>query len=452
MAQKNLYGTSGNDTLDGSIYGPADFVVAYGYGGNDLLIGSKNSDRFAPGAGNNAVYGYDGNDSLHLHVRSKVTQANFFDGGSGRDSIVFYGDPSMVTLRNYGTYWKAEAPGLDVTLTNVETVTFNNKGVLTTRTLLPVANDFDGDGKSDILWSNTGLKAYAPDGVLSQWRMDGATYRSGDTFGLHKTAYTVSHTADFNGDGMADILWAKAGGGAAIWQMDGYDAEASGDIALPGNDKGWSIADTGDFNGDGKADILFTRQASWNGQTFTKVYLQQMNGLSVTGGGEIATVGADWSIAGTGDFNNDAKADILWRNAGGEISIWTMDGTTYLGGGTVAKPGPYWDVAGTGDFNNDGRSDILFRGAGGEVSVWLMRDLKVIAGVSLYNPGPDWEVATIADYDGNGVSDILWRQAAGEGGAATEVKMWLMNGTANSTAVMRDTSLGYLDTDWQVVA
>jgi hypothetical protein len=38
----------------------------------------------------------------------------------------------------------------------------------------------------------------------------------------------------------------------------------------------------------------------------------------------------NWQIVGTGDFNNDGKVDILWRNKStGRNVVWLMNGTTY---------------------------------------------------------------------------------------------------------------------------
>jgi hypothetical protein len=35
-----------------------------------------------------------------------------------------------------------------------------------------------------------------------------------------------------------------------------------------------------------------------------------------------ANAGLDWHIAGIGDFNNDSRDDILWRNDNGDLTDW----------------------------------------------------------------------------------------------------------------------------------
>src|SRR3546814_6100396 len=84
--------------------------------------------------------------------------------------------------------------------------------------------------------------------------------------------------------------------------------------------------------------------------------------------------GSVWSVAGTGDFDGDSRADVLWRNsANGYNTIWrSASSTTGLAVTALAAP---WQVAGTGDFNADGKADILWRNpTSGANVIWLGAD------------------------------------------------------------------------------
>jgi hypothetical protein len=62
---------------------------------------------------------------------------------------------------------------------------------------------------------------------------------------------------DFNGDGRSDILWRNETGHLAEWL-----GQAGGTFAYNSNaayqlDTGWQIVSTGDVNGDGRDDVLW---------------------------------------------------------------------------------------------------------------------------------------------------------------------------------------------------
>jgi hypothetical protein len=53
--------------------------------------------------------------------------------------------------------------------------------------------------------------------------------------------WTVAGTGDFDGDGRSDILWRGKSGEIAVWQMDGDQIASAGVVAAnPGND--WQIS------------------------------------------------------------------------------------------------------------------------------------------------------------------------------------------------------------------
>jgi hypothetical protein len=56
-------------------------------------------------------------------------------------------------------------------------------------------------------------------------------------------------SSDFNGDGKSDILWQNDNGQVAIWELNGTTLIGAAIIGNPG--PSWDAIATGDFNGDG---------------------------------------------------------------------------------------------------------------------------------------------------------------------------------------------------------
>ena len=198
-------------------------------------------------------------------------------------------------------------------------------------------------------------------------------------------------------------------------------------------DATWSVVGTGDFDGDTRADILWRKSngtlVEWN-----------MNGSTVASSGLVTSSGvavkldATWSVAGIGDFNDDDNRDVLWRNADGTLTEWNMNGSTVTSSGLVAagaaKPDASWSVAGIGDFDADGNSDILWRNSNGTLAEWFLNGTNLIGSNTITSgdvavaPDATWHVVEIGDFNGDGKSDILWRN---DNGAVAE---WLLNGSA----------------------
>ena len=298
----------------------------------------------------------------------------------------------------------------------------------------PVVNDLNGDARSDILWRNS-------NGTLAGWLMNGGSIMSSGILTSSGIAaspgptWSVAGISDFNGDGNTDVLWRNSDGTLADWTMNGTTIVSSGILNIGGvavnPDATWSVVGTGDFDGDTRADILWRKSdgtiAEWS-----------MNGASILSSGVVNFAGvgvkldATWSVAGIGDFNGDNKRDVLWRNTDGTLVEWNMNGSTIISGGVVmfgaVKPDATWSVAGVGDFNGDGNSDILWRNSNGSLAEWQMNGLTITGSGSItlggipVTPDATWHVVEVGDFNGDSNSDILWRN---DNGAMAE---WLMNG------------------------
>ena len=197
--------------------------------------------------------------------------------------------------------------------------------------------DFNGDGKTDILWRNYGTGAFQ--GMNDIWFMNGTTFVSETIFSIvADTSWRIAGTGDFNGDGKTDILWRNHGSGAVqgmnvIWFMDnGVFQSETVFSQIP--DTSWRIAGTGDFNGDGKTDILWRYHGAGAYQGMNVVWF--MDGPAFQSESVFSIISdTAWEIAGTGDFDSDGKTDILWRYYGvgayqGMNDIWYLNGTAFL--------------------------------------------------------------------------------------------------------------------------
>jgi FG-GAP-like repeat/Subtilase family len=283
----------------------------------------------------------------------------------------------------------------------------------TDRTVRP--NDFSGDGKSDLLFSNTG-------GAVLVAVMDGVSIAAGPALLNLDPAWTITHTGDFNGDGKADALWRNSNGAVNLFLMNGTTVTAVAGLLAP--DANWSVSHVADFNGDGKADILWRN-------TNGAVAIWLMNGANVTSAVALLPPNPNFSVSHVGDFDGDGKSDILLRGVDGSVTMWLMNGATVTTVAAILGPNADWRVSHVADFNGDMKSDLLWRNNDGSVNQWLMNGKDVISAVSLFGASTEWAVSHTADFNGDGKADILWERSP-----YSAVAMWLMNGAVVDKSVL----------------
>ena len=143
------------------------------------------------------------------------------------------------------------------------------------------AGDFDGDGNTDLLWRY--YEAGVGSGTTIIWYMNGTTVSSqGYPYQVSDSDWRIDRTGDFNGDGKTDILWRYYGGGGGqgtiiIWCMDG--ANVINQVYPPQVlDTDWKIDGIGDFDGDGRADLLWRYYGTGAGSGTTIIWY--MDGIN----------------------------------------------------------------------------------------------------------------------------------------------------------------------------
>jgi autotransporter-associated beta strand protein len=248
---------------------------------------------------------------------------------------------------------------------------------------------------------------------------------------------------DFNGDGIADLLWWEPDTGQlTIWLMNGGAVQA---VVSPGAGQDisqWLLINTGDFNQDGVCDIMW-----WNPQAGAVEvwYMAPMQGAAsgsddyrVQGSSSPGQITGNSTLSYTGDLNGDGRGDILWRNyETGAVTLWIMgaDGQPQLNGppslaagvADGGRPGVTgsleWSVRGLFDMDGDGKADVIWQHADdGRVVVWRMDGSQAL-GFVVFQQDASWRIAGMGDLDGDGKADFVWSNHTN--GA---IQTWLMRG------------------------
>lgn len=366
--------------------------------GNDTAICNNDGDTIYCGAGNDTVYSGAGNDII--------------DGGPGTDTVFYSGTHDAYSVKLSGTaYIVSGSQGTD-TLFNEENLHFSD-GTYAIASLAhgaAVHNDFDGDGKSDLLWQS-------PSHDYVEWLMNDAAVAATASLGNVSAIWSVAGTGDFNADGKSDILWHNRNG---VFEID--DSNGSGFTTLGTlGSSSWSVAAIGKFNDDDTSDILL--------QSPTGTYAAWLiNGATVTRSSSLGSVSAAWSVAGTGDFDGNGKSEILWHNAtNGAIEIDSITSSGFSNLGTVGYLDNIWSVAATGDFDGDGKDDILWQSTGHNYALWLMNAGGVTSKLNLGSVSAAWLAAGPGDFNADAKANILWHNTNG----ATEIDDILIPGFRN---------------------
>jgi hypothetical protein len=382
------------------------------------------------------------------------------------------GGANQVGLWNFGT--TPQGP----TMTSTELV-FSN---VDANWKVEAVGDFNGDGISDVFWRNK------VSNVTTVWILDEQAniLSQGETLTPVDNTWTVIGAGDVNGDGKDDLIWRKGGTTTVVWRMNGSQI-ASGDLIkdLAGNlinmSVDWKLEQTADWNGDGKAD-LFWRNISINpvtNQASNEIEIWLMDDNKRQSSFSLGTIrpGQGFEIGAIGDLDANGTTDILWRHSDGRVRLWAMNREGKLATDQLMTDvmSNNWQTVGMNDVTGDGKVDILWRNnTSGQFLLWEMngvtiksrfdvqsadftlgrsavsitqqrvnpiQEVKLPQGSVLWRDGvtvgiwnfssttqgpqsglteqlwsgavgTDWTVEGTGDMNGDGISDVLWRNTS----------------------------------------
>jgi hypothetical protein len=135
--------------------------------------------------------------------------------------------------------------------------------------------DFNADGKPDLVWQHQAT------GQIGVWLMNGTSLVSSPFFTpaqVSDTNWKIAGVEDFNGDGKPDLVWQhQTTGQIGVWYMNGTTLiQAPFFTPNQVSDTSWKIVGIRDFNSDNKPDLV------WQNEVNGYIGVWFMNGVTMT--------------------------------------------------------------------------------------------------------------------------------------------------------------------------
>ncbi len=250
-----------------------------------------------------------------------------------------------------------------------------------------------------------------------------------------------------------ELFWVRVSNGCgsvnsatAVITTIGSSVAGANAIRVRPNTPSWRMVGVGDFNADARQDILLQ-----NVNSGTLVVWTMMGGGVISTENFLATqpASSSWRAVAVADFNNDTRPDILLQNTTSRaIYVWTMNSNFTVASteNFIGVSATDWSVAAVGDLNNDNSQDLVLSNAvTRENVIWRLSGFGVVNN-STYLPTTSvgWAIAAVADLSGDGLRDLVLRNATS--GANV---VWRMNGY--SLVSTEDFLPAVSDSSWRIV-
>ncbi|UCG56535.1 MAG: VCBS repeat-containing protein [Phycisphaerales bacterium] len=266
--------------------------------------------------------------------------------------------------------------------------------------------DFDGDGRSDLLWRRASTGAYfvalMEGGVPGPYQYVGG----GGDFDLQ-----IVRVGDCDGNGTTDLLWRRASTSAHFVTLMTGGVPGPYQYVGGGGDPDLELAGVGDCDGNGTTDLLWHRTST--SANFVTLMTGGVPGpyQYVGGGGD-----PDLGIVALGDCDGSGTTDLLWHRTSTSANFVTLmtggvpGGFQYVGGGGD----PDLEITNLGDCDGNGTKDLLWHRTSTSANFVTLMTGGVPGAFQYVGGGgdPDLQIVGLGDYDGSGATDLLWHRTS----------------------------------------
>jgi hypothetical protein len=284
--------------------------------------------------------------------------------------------------------------------------------------------DFNGDGIPDLVILGSGISVLLGNG-------DGTFTAAPSPSAFLPGAIAVG---DFNGDGIPDLAVAPALDEGTtevlLGNGDGTFTNAGGILENNNNTVTSNAIAAADFNGDGKLDLVETC-ASSNEQPCNLLLILSGNGdgtFTQSCMTPLAFAGSQ-SMA-VGDFNGDGQPDAAVINSGANGVNVFLNGGGCLSAAASPATGANPSSIAAADFNGDGKLDLAVANSGSNnVTILLGNGDGTFTAAASPATGMAPNSLAVGDFNGDGVPDLAVANAG-----SSNVAILLGNGDGTFTA------------------